>query len=81
MIVVGQVRARQRPTRRLIQFLSPVETIVNLNVTGEQFRQVFQKLWPIIGLKKDVRKNDVPYTQTVWLTVTQLRGLAIEETF
>lgn len=36
---------------------------------------------PIIGLKKDLRKNDVPYTQTVWLTVTQLRALAIEETF
>ena len=36
---------------------------------------------PIIGLKKDVRKNDVPYTQTVWLTIGQLRGLAIEETF
>lgn len=36
---------------------------------------------PIIGLRKDVRKNDVPYTQTVWLTIPQLRGLAIEETF
>ena len=36
---------------------------------------------PIVGLKKDLRKNDVPYTQTVWLTVPQLRGLAIEETF
>ncbi len=36
---------------------------------------------PIIGLKKDLRKNDVPYTQTVWLTIPQLRGLAIEETF
>ncbi|WP_145201240.1 hypothetical protein [Thalassoglobus polymorphus] len=36
---------------------------------------------PIIGLRKDIRKNDVPYVQTVWLTVPQLRGLAIEETF
>ena len=36
---------------------------------------------PIIGLRKDVRKNGVPYTQTVWLTIPQLRGLAIEETF
>jgi hypothetical protein len=36
---------------------------------------------PIIGLRKNVTKNGVPYSQTVWLTVTQLRGLAIEETF
>ncbi len=36
---------------------------------------------PIIGLRKDLRKNDVPYTQTVWMTIPQLRGLAIEETF
>ncbi len=36
---------------------------------------------PIIGLRKDVRKNGVPYTQTVWLTIPQLRGLAIDQTF
>lgn len=36
---------------------------------------------PIIGLRKDLEKNNVPYTQTVWLTIPQLRGLAIEETF
>ena len=36
---------------------------------------------PIVGLKKDVMKNGVPYSQTVWLTIPQLRGLAIEETF
>lgn len=36
---------------------------------------------PIIGLRKQMRKNGVPYSQTVWLTVTQLRALAIEETF
>ena len=36
---------------------------------------------PIIGLRKDLEKNGVPYRQTVWLTVPQLRGLAIEETF
>jgi len=35
----------------------------------------------IIGLRKTLSKNGVPYTQTVWFTVTQLRGLAIEETF
>ncbi|MFV0442883.1 MAG: hypothetical protein ACK5Q5_04855 [Planctomycetaceae bacterium] len=34
----------------------------------------------IIGLRKDVTKNGVPYSQTVWLTIGQLRGLAIEET-
>jgi hypothetical protein len=36
---------------------------------------------PIIGLKKDLEKNGVPYSQTVWFTIPQLRGLAIEETF
>ena len=35
----------------------------------------------VIGLRKDVVKNGVPYSQTVWLTFAQLRGLAIEETF
>ena len=24
---------------------------------------------PIIGLRKDLEKNNVPYTQTVWLTI------------
>ena len=33
---------------------------------------------PIIGLRKDLEKNGIPYTQTVWLTVPQLRGLAIK---
>ena len=36
---------------------------------------------PIIGLRKEIEKNNVPYTQTVWLTIPQLRALAIEETF
>lgn len=36
---------------------------------------------PIIGLRKELQKDGVPYTQTVWLTIGQLRGLAIEETF
>jgi hypothetical protein len=36
---------------------------------------------PIIGLRKNVRKDDVPYSQTVWLTPPQLRGLAIDVAF
>lgn len=35
----------------------------------------------VIGLRKDLEKNGIPYTQTVWLTIPQLRSLAIEETF
>lgn len=36
---------------------------------------------PIIGLQKEVLKNGDPYVQTVWMTLPQLRAVAIEETF
>jgi hypothetical protein len=36
---------------------------------------------PTIGLRKELQKNGVMYVQTVWLTMTQLRGVAIDETF
>lgn len=32
----------------------------------------------IVGLRKDLEKNGVPYSQTVWLTLTQLRAVAID---
>ena len=35
MVVVSQVGAGPRPTSRLIQFLAPVATIVNLNVGSD----------------------------------------------
>lgn len=34
-----------------------------------------------IGLRKEVTKNGMPYKQTVWLTVVQVRGLTIQTTF
>lgn len=36
---------------------------------------------PILGLRKNVTRNCVPYSQTAWLTPAQLRGPAIGETF
>lgn len=35
----------------------------------------------ILCLQKDVVKDGVQYTQKIWLTPSQLRGMAIEETF
>ncbi len=32
----------------------------------------------IVGLRKELTKDHVPYTQTVWLTFAQLRGLTID---
>jgi len=31
-----------------------------------------------IGVRKNVVKNGVPYSQTVWMTIGQFRGICIE---
>ncbi len=32
----------------------------------------------IVGLKKTIERHDTAYSQTVWLTLVQLKGLAID---
>jgi hypothetical protein len=32
----------------------------------------------LIGIRKEIEKNGVPYSQTVWMTIGQFRGICID---